>query len=139
MNNPAELPVTAHDSPRSRLRRLKGTSGLSFRALALVEPYIGIPPGTLSVFHSGGKLPAKYRAQLGYAMPPPRIAIHKTDMPSAARTLIKNLDPEKLVELMDLLMKHAVVQAERFVDEILPWWRENEDEIRELIEQEKIG
>lgn len=35
---------------------------------------------------------------------PERVAVHKTDMLSAARTLRRNLSPEALAELTDLLL-----------------------------------
>jgi hypothetical protein len=59
---------------------------------------------------------------LGYAQPVPRIAIHKHDMVSAARTLITNLDPERLAELMDLLLAHAVHEVETKLPPLADWY-----------------
>jgi len=101
----------------TRLQALNTVDGLSFREIAALDAFRGIPAGTLSSIVATGMVPGVWRERLCPYQPPARIAIRKDDMPSAARTLITNLDPERLAELTDLLIHHAVVQVERLTEE----------------------
>lgn len=57
--------VTSCDTVSSELNRLHDTYGLSWRKIAVLDDYRGIPPGTLSSIAKGKPVPHKWLHQLG--------------------------------------------------------------------------
>jgi hypothetical protein len=69
-----------------------------------IDPYKGIPKGTLSAISLGYPIPKRHRKQLfGRAYPKRQAHISLTDMTSAARTITNNLDPEDIYDLSEML------------------------------------
>lgn len=125
-------PTRATTELVTRLQHLNTVDGLSFREIAVLDAFRGIPAGTLSSIVATGMVPGVWRERLCPYQPPARIAVRKDDMPSAARTLIANLDPERLAELADLLIHHAVVEVQKLegLTEELSWlgtWEEDDE------------
>lgn len=61
------MPVTKRDKPQERLKYLHDTARLSWREIANLDLYRGIPAGTLCRIAKGWEPAKKYRAQLGLA------------------------------------------------------------------------
>lgn len=97
-------PARATTSLVARLHALNTVDGLTWDKIALLDDFYGIPPGTLCDIHNTGKVPAKWRARLLPPVIAGRVAVSKTNMPSAARTLVNNLPADKVRELGKLLM-----------------------------------
>ena len=53
------------DTKQDELKYLNGTSMLSWRQIARLDEYSGIPPGTLCTYAKTGYLPNRYRQRLG--------------------------------------------------------------------------
>ena len=60
--------VRTSDSPQERLKWLHGTLGLTWREIANLDDYRGIPAGTLCSYANGVEPKRKHRQQLG--LPP---------------------------------------------------------------------
>lgn len=65
--NECTMPVRTSDTPQERLKVLHGC-GLSWREIAVMDAYRGIPPGSLSTYCKTGKIARKYRSRFG--LPP---------------------------------------------------------------------
>lgn len=59
--------VTTSDTAQGRLKMLHDTSGLSWRRIAALEAYEGIPAGTLATIGKTGMVPKKWRGRFGLA------------------------------------------------------------------------
>jgi len=59
--------VTTRDTPQERLKYLHDTARLSWREIANLDAYRGIPAGTLCRIAKGWEPAKKYRARLGMA------------------------------------------------------------------------
>lgn len=57
--------VTKCDTPLERLKSLRDTSLLSFRQIADLPEFTGIPPGTLCAIYKGKSVPKRWRARFG--------------------------------------------------------------------------
>lgn len=97
-------PAQATTSLVVRLHTLNVVNGVTWDKIALLDDFHDIPPGTLNDIYHSGKVPAKWRARLLPPVVAERVAVHKTDMTSAARTLVNNLPEDKVKELIKLLM-----------------------------------
>ena len=62
------IPVRTSDSPQERLKWLHGTLGLTWREIANLDDYKGIPAGTLCSYANGAEPKRKHRQRLG--LPP---------------------------------------------------------------------
>jgi len=112
---------------QKELKKLHDDLGLAWTDIQQQwKTFEPIPGGTLSSIYHTGKVPHIWKDRLlkkrSY---PPRIAIHKEDMESAARSIVANLSSEKVLELVGLLSNIEVgsgkVKVEVFVsDSILP-------------------
>jgi hypothetical protein len=89
---------------RKRLTDLHNT-GLSWPRIAALPQYLPIPYSTLYSISKGGSIPKKWWGILGYRPNPrpPRIAISLKNPESAARSIQKNMEPEVMAELIELL------------------------------------
>lgn len=76
----------------------------SFRDVANLPEYEGIPPGTLCAIAKGNPIPKKWRKQLGMINPrsqrPPYLEIRRDNAASAARSITKNCGPAYARELI---------------------------------------
>jgi hypothetical protein len=59
------MPVRNSDIVQERLKHLHDTEMLSFRKIAAVDDYNGIPPGTLCAIYHGEPIPIRHREALG--------------------------------------------------------------------------
>lgn len=132
MTNEPDTDLTNCDPAQGALIELHDTYGLSFETISTMEPFTGIPPGTLcSVYHGERRIPNKYCKQVGiprivkvpethvynpdkYALRqrqngrprkkrPRRIAVHTTDPVSAAKSLVNNIETETLIDVINIL------------------------------------
>jgi hypothetical protein len=65
MTNDTANAVRTSDIVSKRLAELKDTSGLTFRQMAALDEFHGIPPGTLCAIYKGAEVPRKWRRRLG--------------------------------------------------------------------------
>ncbi|MHC4635707.1 MAG: hypothetical protein ACYSYU_10950 [Planctomycetota bacterium] len=94
----------SYEGIRKRLRVLHDSDGLSWPQIAARSEYLPIPLGTLYGIYCGKKIPKKWHEKLNYPPPrSPRIAVSKTDMKRAAASIMNNVDPELVKELVELL------------------------------------
>ena|SRR3990167_5569303 len=118
------------DIVSKELRSLKGTTGLTWRKIALLDDYSPIPAGTLSTIAKDGYIPRKWRLRLGLPALAPapvclkcgnvhvtkkcmanngnghrprRVAIRIDNPESAARTIEKHFGKAFVSELIELL------------------------------------
>lgn len=73
------------------------------------DDFKGIPPGTLWWMLEHDMVPKKWRKKLNITMKgtyPPRLAISKVDMESAARSIINNLSRTDIRKLVRHLTSH---------------------------------
>ena len=73
------VPVKNPDTPQERLKSLHDTSGLSWRKIANLDSYRGIPPGSLATFAKSGWLARRYRSRFG--LPPVSTVVVMTGEP----------------------------------------------------------
>lgn len=98
--------VKTLDSILAAIIRERDINRRSFRKIALM-PEFGdgaIPPGTIHYIYNEQIIPRKWWGILKVQLEPTdRIAISKVDMQSAARTICRNIDPDLVYELSELL------------------------------------
>jgi hypothetical protein len=84
------------------LDKIKSTTDLSWEGISKVVSFFdGIPAGTLHYIHRTGRVPRKWRRRLGISdIRDHRLAISKTDVESAANTMLNNLDHSFLQDLV---------------------------------------
>ena len=114
------MPVKNSDTVSAEIIELHDTYGLSFRQIAALPSWRGIPAGTICSIYNGERVPNKHRRKLGMprlvkvpetmvrkrapngsARPRPRrVAVHTTDVNSAADTLMNNFETGFLKQVM---------------------------------------
>ena len=57
--------VKNSDTPQEALQALKTSRSITWRQIARLDQYTGIPPGTLCTYAKTGYLPNRYRQRLG--------------------------------------------------------------------------
>lgn len=95
-----------HKGVQERLRSLYDVYELSWPVIAALDEFAGIPFSTLRDIYKTGIVPKKWRHRfpgVGAVDDRPRISIHKENMHSAAQTIFKNLHPQKVAELTQIL------------------------------------
>ena len=117
------MPVKNSDTVSNEIRVLHDIHGLTFREIANLPTWIGIPFGTIAHIYHGGRVPNKWRKKLDLPrlvkvpetmvrkkspngtgrQRPPRIAVRKDDPESAAQSLKNNIDSSILDEIIRLL------------------------------------
>ena len=128
--NRARNVVRNTDIVSKALRTLKGTTGLAWRKIALLDDYSPIPAGTLCAIAKGYPVPKRWRQRLGLPLlipapaclkcsqvhvtkkcmanngnghRPRRVAIRIDNPESAARTIEKHFGKAFISELIELL------------------------------------
>ena len=122
-------PFRNSEAVRKQLKVLHDTVGLSWPRIAANNGFTPIPAGTLCSIYHGAPVPLKWRTQLGmsekkkisgclscgevhttkrctsnnHSPRSPRIAVSKIDMKRAADSLLNNVEPGKIAELIELL------------------------------------
>jgi hypothetical protein len=100
---PSGMPFTTCENVQERLIYLRGTLGRKWLEIQSGEFY-PVPCGTLYKIMRTGQVPKKWWKVLNiHGSQPPRIAISKVDMESASRTILDNIEPEKVSRLIALL------------------------------------
>ena len=103
-----EMPVRHPDIVRAWVVVLVDSIGLTYRQIAEKPFFCGIPAGTLCSFKKDGYMTKEMRKR--WPSPrPPRIAIRKDDMNSAARSIIANIEPE----LVEILIDNLIIDSRR--------------------------
>ena len=93
------------DTLRSELEHLHDTLDMSWRQIAALAQYSPIPAGTLCSIAKGAKIPRKWLQRLNVRREDARkrIAISKTNAESAARSIRRNVSPEVVEQIKELL------------------------------------
>ena len=103
MTTPTETIFPDLESLRNELIALRRAQ-MTWREIRATALFYEIPIGTLHRFYRGEDLPRHYWERFGIKRPSRnRIAISKDNMTSAARTIINNVETEKVAELVRLL------------------------------------
>ena len=90
---------------RDELKRLKATTGWPLSKIAQKPPWRPIPAGTLSDIINDKPIPKKWRKHLGISYGPPRIAVRKDDPQSAAQSLLNNIEPDVLYDIVEYIRR----------------------------------
>lgn len=105
------------DGIKGAITELNRTYGYSYRQISTMGVFKGIPHGTIRNIGAGGDIPKHWRSQLIAPKPTDRIAISKSSMESAARTLRNNLTPAQVSTLAWLLQGGWIdMEAEDEID-----------------------
>ena len=94
-------------SVQKTLGHLHDVLGYSFIKIAQEPPWQGIPLGTIHKMYRTGKVPTKWKRQLGVHTRQ-RLSISKENMTSAALSIYNNIDADKINKLqreLDWLMR----------------------------------
>jgi hypothetical protein len=94
-----EPPFGTHEGAWRIINWYRVIKHFTWQKIAETPAFLGIPPGTLHDIWTTRKVPRKYREQLGIKSRP-RIAIHKEDMWSAAWSIINNIEPNLVDDLI---------------------------------------
>lgn len=92
---------------QERLRYLHDLQGISWRSIAKMEEEFGGVPHHALYWAYLGKPAKKYWAALNLKaeIETTRIAVHKVDIDSTVRTIMKNFTREKILELIKKLQE----------------------------------
>jgi len=121
MSNNETIGVKTSDMVSNEIRALHDTSGLSFRDISALNDFCDIPPGTLWYIYCGGRVPNKYRKQLGMPLlvKVPETMVRKT-APQPPRnleraTIYRGTPPADVVHKLAAL-GHKIHYVEREID-----------------------
>lgn len=97
------------DTIQAEIIRLRDTKSLTWREIALETLFRDIPIGTLHRIYKTGRVPRRYWRRFGIRAVPvtSRIAISKTNMASAARSILLNIDRANAVALAGLILERT--------------------------------
>ena len=124
--------VTKSDIISKWLYSLNRDGGITFERLTQLEPFLGIPRGTLGAIALGATIPNDYREQLGYAKlvkvpenmvkkyatrgksrkPRHRKAVNLDDPKSAARSIVNSDATDEYIEKLAQVLTAYVAPVE---------------------------
>jgi len=100
-----EIDFLTQEMVQERLKYLRGVLGWSWPKIAESVEFSPIPAGTLYNIVTEGEVPKKWWGMLNVraTLETKRIAIHKTDMDSAAKTIMANIALDNVYLLIEKL------------------------------------